>query len=103
MHPTRLPPPITPLVDLLSVSTVPGAARPDSSSSSLSKRRLKRKQRSKGNMDPVELTLLADGEVVGPGPVGNRLGPGEMVTVLNHLCLYLVVRLGIEEACVRAK
>jgi hypothetical protein len=69
MYPTQLPPPITPLADLLalSVSSVPGGAWPDSSSSStssssssssLSKRRLKRKQRSRGNMDPVEVITL---------------------------------------------
>ena len=72
MYPTQLPPPITPLADLLalSVSAVPGGgAWPDfssstssssssSSSSSLSKRRLKRKQRSRGHMEPVEVITL---------------------------------------------
>lgn len=44
-----------------------------------------------------QLTVLADGELVGPGPVGNALCPREAAPVLEHLRYHFVVRLGVEE------
>lgn len=49
-----------------------------------------------------QLRFFSDGELIGPGPVGNDLSPCEAVPILSHLCYHLVVCLGIEKPCGRA-
>lgn len=46
-----------------------------------------------------QLALLTNGELIGPGPVGDGLCPGEVVPILNHLCYHFVVCLGAEKSC----
>ena len=58
--------------------------------------------REPGALHRHQLTLLANGEAVGPGPVGDGLRPGEGVPVLNHVRHHLVVGLGAEQPCHRA-
>lgn len=48
-----------------------------------------------------QLTLLADLELIAPGPVWNGLRPREVVPVLHHLRYHLVVCLGTEKSCDR--
>lgn len=49
-----------------------------------------------------QLTFLTNAELVGPGPVGNGLCPGEVVPILNHLRYHFLVCLGVEKPCDRA-
>lgn len=48
-----------------------------------------------------QLTFLTNAERIGPGPVGNALSPGELISILNHFCYHFVIRLGIKQACDR--
>lgn len=49
-----------------------------------------------------QLTFLSNGELVGPGPVGKGLCPGEVLPILKHLRYHFVLCLGIEEPCDKA-
>lgn len=58
MLPTQFPTPNYPFTDLLSLSVSSAAPSARPTPPSLTQRRLKRKQRSKGKADPVEVITL---------------------------------------------